>query len=61
MCSPFLYLPSHPRASRPCVSLFHRVQSEMGEELCRERQRGEREEVVVGLTGLFMGIDFNLQ
>jgi hypothetical protein len=30
------------------------------EKNCSERG-SEREEVVVGLTGLFMGIDFNLQ
>jgi hypothetical protein len=35
----------------------------MGEELWRERvsKSVEREGVAVGLTGLFMGIDFNLQ
>jgi hypothetical protein len=31
-----------------------------GEGIFRDRERGE-EGVVVGLTGLFIGIDFNLQ
>lgn len=61
MCTPFLYLPSPPL---PVLVLAFFIvfkakwERNFGE---IERESGERVEVVVGLTGLFMGIDFNLQ
>lgn len=63
-----VFVSSLPSSFRPCVSLFHRVQSEMGEELWGDREReserdtaGRGRRWLWGLTGLFMGIDFNLQ